>query len=57
MRDEDLEAAHDLGQRDGAIALPLLDGLGVVHHDDEVLFLALVVDLGLGGVAAGHFRL
>ena len=54
MRNKDLEPAHHLRQWDRTIALPLLDGLGIIHHDDEVLLLALVVDLGLGSVAAGH---
>jgi len=52
--DEDLEAGHDLSERDGSIALPLLDLLGVVDEDDEVFFLALVEDFGLGGVSSRH---
>jgi hypothetical protein len=34
------------------VLLPLLDGLGALDEDDEVLALALVVALGLGGVSA-----
>ena len=54
MCDEDLEAAHHLSQGDRAIALPILDGLGIVDEDDEVLVFTLVVDLRLGCVTARH---
>lgn len=51
--DEDLPAVHDLCQRDGAVLLPVLDGLLGVDEDDKVVLLALVVDLGLNSLAAG----
>ncbi len=54
MGEEDPEGGDKLGQRDALVALPLLERLGVVNEDDEVVKLALVVDLGLGGFAAGH---
>ena len=54
MRHEDLEPADDLGERDGAIGFPLLHYLDIVDVDDEVVIFALVVDLDLGSVAAGH---
>ena len=54
MRHKNLEPTHHLSEGDTPIALPLLHTLDVVDHDDEVVLLALVVDFGLGGVAAGH---
>ena len=48
---ENLPPAHHLRQRHAAILLPLLDRLGAIHEDDEVVVLALVVDLGLGVVS------
>lgn len=54
MGDKDLPAADDLSERNALVVLPVLDGLDVVDEDDEVLLLALVVDLGLGVVAASH---
>jgi hypothetical protein len=50
--DEDLEAVDDLGEGHALVLLPLLHGLGALDEDDEVLALALVVALGLGGVSA-----
>lgn len=52
MGDEDLEAVDDLGEGHALVLLPLLHGLGALDEDDEVLALALVVALGLGGVSA-----
>ena len=54
VRNEDLEGADDLGERDALVALPLLEGLCVVDEDDEVVLLALEVDLGLLCFAASH---
>lgn len=51
---KDLEAVHDLGEGDGAVVFPVLDGLDVVDEDDEIFVFALVVDFGLVGVSAGH---
>jgi hypothetical protein len=50
--DEDLEAVDDLSERHALVLLPLLNGLGALDEDNEVLALALVVALGLGGVSA-----
>jgi hypothetical protein len=52
--DEDLEAADNLCKRDARVLFPVLDGLGAVDEDDEILGLALVVDLGLGSITASH---
>jgi len=52
--DEDLERADDLGERDGLVGLPVLCRLYIIDEDDEVLVLALVVDLGLLSFASGH---
>ena len=54
MRHEDLETADDMRQWNGPILLPFLDCFHVVHKDDEVLFLALVVYLGLVGISSRH---
>lgn len=54
MRHKDLEPANDLRKGDTAIILPVLYGLDILDEDDKVIFLALVVDFGLGCVAAGH---
>jgi hypothetical protein len=51
---EDLETADDLSKRNGAVLLPLLHRIDVVDIDNEVLVLALIVDLDLSGVTAGH---
>ena len=52
MGDEDLEAVDDLGEGHALVLLPLLNGLGALDEDDEVLALALVVAPDLSGVSA-----
>lgn len=52
MCHEDLEAIYDLGQRNRAIAFPLIERIGIVDIDDEILFLALIMNLGLRSVSA-----
>ena len=52
MSDEDLEAVDNLGKRDALVLLPVLDGLGVLCEDNEVVVVALVVDSDLGSVSA-----
>lgn len=42
-------------QRNRLVGLPLLVELGVLNEDDEVVLLALEVDLSLGSLAANHF--
>lgn len=51
---QDLETADDLGKGNAGVLLPLLDSLAAVDEDNEVLGLALVVDLGLSSVATSH---
>ena len=46
MGNEDLEGTDDLCERDALVILPLLESLGVIDEDNEVVLLALVVDLG-----------
>lgn len=52
VRDEDLEAADDLGEGHALVLLPVVDGLDAVGEDDKVVLVALVVDLDLGSVSA-----
>jgi len=54
VRHEDLPAADDGCQGDGLVILPVADSLSRVDEDDEVVALALVVDLALGFVSARH---
>lgn len=54
---EDLEAGDEVCQGHALVALPLLEQLGVINEDDEVLAIALVtlvVNLGLAGLASSH---
>jgi hypothetical protein len=50
--DKDLEAVDNLSERHALVLLPLLNGLDALDEDNEVLAVALVVALGLGGVSA-----
>lgn len=54
MRDKNFPASDDLRKGDTAVLLPVLHSLRVVHEDNEVIVLALVVDLGLGTVSTRH---
>jgi hypothetical protein len=56
VRDEDLEGRDEVRHGDALVALPLLVGLDVIDEDKEVIVLALVVDLGLSGLAASHLE-
>lgn len=51
---KDLERADNLRKRDRLIGLPVLGRLDIVNEDDEVLVLALEVDLNLLDVSASH---
>jgi len=51
---KDLERAHNLCERDRLISLPVLGRLDIINEDDEVLVLALEVDLGLLCFSASH---
>lgn len=44
---EDLEGSNDLSERDALVCLPVVCSLNILNEDDEVLVLALVVNLGL----------
>lgn len=44
---EDLESPNHLSERDGLVCLPVVCSLNILNEDDEVLVLALVVNLGL----------
>jgi len=55
VRDEDLEGGNEVGHGDGLVRLPLLVRVDVLDEDEEVVVLALVVDLDLGGFASRHF--
>ena len=54
MRDEDIEAVDDVYKWLAFIALPLPHCLGRLNNDDEVVLLALVVDLGDLAVCSNH---
>ena len=54
VRDEDFEATDYLCQRNRSIVLPVLNSFHVVHKNDIVLFLALVMDFGLVRVSPSH---
>ena len=54
MGNKDLEATDNLCQRDRFVLPPILDSLHVVHEDDIVLLLTLVVNFGLVSVPTGH---
>lgn len=54
MGNKNLEARHDLRERDAAIFLPILYCFLVVHEDHKGVDIALVDDLGLGGISARH---
>jgi hypothetical protein len=54
VRNKDLEGADNLCKWDRLISLPVLGRLDIVDEDDEVLVLALEVDLDLLYVSASH---
>lgn len=45
MSDEDLEGANDIDHWNGSVRLPLVDDLCALNEDNEVVLLALEVDL------------
>lgn len=51
---EDLPAVQHIRQRNGTVLAPVVEGLGVVDEDDEVIGGALVEDLGGGVVGTRH---
>jgi len=52
--DKDLESADNLCQWDGLVGLPALCSLCIVNEDDEVVLLALEVDLDLVCFSTSH---
>ena len=54
MGHEDLKSADYLGQRNRFVVPPILYSLSIIHHDDEILLLALVVDFRLRAVSTRH---
>lgn len=55
MCDEDLEGRDEVRHGDGLVLLPLLVVGDVVNEDEEVVLLALVVDLDLRRLSLDHF--
>lgn len=55
MRHEDLEGRDEVCESDGLVLSPLLEGVDVINEDEEVVLLALEMDLGLLSSAANHF--
>lgn len=54
MRHKDLPAIDDLCEGHAGVLLPVLDGLGALDEDDEVVAVALEVDLDLLSVSAAR---
>lgn len=54
MSDEDLEGRDEVSQWYGLVTLPLLEGCGIINEDDEVVLLALEVDLDLRSFSLNH---
>lgn len=52
---EDLEGGDEVAHRNRLVTLPLLEVGNIVNEDDEVVLLALVVDLGLRSLSLDHF--
>jgi hypothetical protein len=53
--DKDLEGGDEVCHWDGLVTLPLLEGLDIVQKDNEVVLVALEVDLDLRSFALDHF--
>ena len=51
---EDLERGYNLGQWDRLVVEPLLVVISAVEEDNEIVILALEVDLLLDSLTAGH---
>ena len=54
MRVENFPAVDHLRQRDGLVILPVVNGLGAVDDDDEIVDFALIVDFDRMADTAGH---
>lgn len=44
-----------MSQGNALVTLPVLVQVGIIDKHDEIIVFALVVDLGLGCLAASHF--
>ena len=53
--DEDLEGRDEVRHGDGLVTLPLLVVGDIINEDEEVVLLALVVDLDLRSFSLDHF--
>jgi hypothetical protein len=49
---KDLEAVHEMSERNGPVGLPVLNGFRRLYEDDEIIVVALEVDLHLWYVSA-----
>lgn len=56
VSNEDLPTVQHVGERDAAVAPPLLQDFDVIDEDDKVIRLALVENLGCKIVGARHFE-
>lgn len=54
MSNENLECAHELGQGDGLVGLPLVGFIDAINEDEEILILSLVMSLDLLCFSASH---
>jgi hypothetical protein len=52
--DEDLERGDEVSVGDALVGLPVLESLNIVEEDDEIVSLALEVDLALLCAATSH---
>jgi len=51
----DGHVGHEVGHGNSGVTITeLLVGIDIINEDDEVLAAGLVMDLGLGRLAAGH---
>ena len=50
----DSECRNEVSHGDAGVLLPLLEVLGIVNEDEEIVLLALEVDLGLSSFSASH---
>lgn len=57
MRHEYFKPIDHLRQRDRPVFLPIFERLSIVDIDNEILFLALKMHLGLLGVSTSHLVL
>lgn len=52
--DEDVKGVDHIDERSRLVRLPLVDSLFALSHENEVVVLALEVDLDLFSVSANH---